>query len=248
MDVRDVTDDPLWSEIAKRTVAAAYGTLADPVLDPDQVYALLCTDQFDESDRSRTLAAFTTDAHGRSALCGTARLIVGTDVTPCGGTDAPERPLLPPVPPIESMRLLDVPCWPHRSLPLAAGATGSCIVAEVSRFVIPDAFRFDLMKRAEIPVAITGSILHLCMGIASERGADSVYAIMPARVVALVRATGFGATLIEGCQLREEDPDARQLFDRFPVYWRRSEPQLYRFTWPARISPVSPPSTELRPA
>jgi hypothetical protein len=212
--VRDVTEETHWSEAALHAVSVAYSELARPHLSPERVYETLCAEAEDGSPRAHVLAAFAPNQDEPEAICGTVRLVMGQAAQP---PDA--------APPIEALQLMQAPRWPHD----AAGATRP-IVAEITRFVIAERYRGASARRAGMPECITRALWRAGMDLAARQGATTLYAIMPTYVARLMQRAGIALTVVEGCQLNEQDDAARRLFDTFQVYWRHGHPRLY--AWP----------------
>jgi hypothetical protein len=223
IEVRDVTDDAEWSEIAKRTVAHAYSTLASPHVAPEQVYAKFCIDQDGGQRHDRVLAAFA-PGRPRSAetFCGTMRLVTAVITDEVGS-----------LPPIDVLQLMRLPHWPHES----AGAIRP-IVAEICRTVILERYRSKPMRQAGMPECIIRALWSGCMDLAARYGATYVYAIMPTYVVRLLARAGIPVTAVEGSQLNDQDDTARAMFDTFQIYWRHSHPKLYLLSGPATATGI----------
>lgn len=197
--VREASGNGLLNA-ARLLVAEGYRPLSTPLLTPQEVYEDLCRDGYDAPGRSSTLV--TLNPQDQTQVTGTLRYVPAGD-----GKDG--------LPIIETMGLMDVD-WPHR----AKGIPDS-LIGELGRFTVNKAYR-------ESKVEINRVLVKSAMSKAQEQGVRTLYAVMPGFVNQITTSAGLPFVLVENARLKEEEPGAKKLFDRYSRYWRGARPQLYQ--------------------
>jgi hypothetical protein len=195
--------DVFLREEARSLVASLYAQLSSSKPSPEKVYEELCEDDYDFPERSKTLVVVH-ESEGNRVIAGTVRLVLGVDKN-LGG-----------LPPLEAMRLIDAN-WPHREKGIPDSMAG-----ELGRFAIAPEFRDDKLR-------ITRMLFDQSWRVAEGLGIQFLYAIMPHYVANLVGQVGIKIKEVEGFRLRDEDPQARELFQKYDLYWLNSNPRLYQF-------------------
>jgi len=213
-EVVDITDDPAWMAAARWEIAAGYSKLVNPKqkVRIREIYAALCEDGYERDGRSRTLAAITTNPHdGSKEIAALVRIVLGRKA------NHPHEPL-----PIDAMNFFEPELdWPHRLRNMRDDEIG-----EMGRFVIADKYRTSELKASKTDVFLGGRLIAESYKVAKARGIRLLYAIMPAIVSELfVR----NACSIEEVRCKPTNRDAaREVFERFSVYWGRMAPKLYQ--------------------
>ena len=206
-----IADGTKWHEAAKKEIAKAYVMLSDPPLSEDEVGSMLGSDGYYDNQRSQTAVALAEDPQTKEKkVAGTLRLIFGKK------QEKPDELL-----PIDGMNYVVFDSqWPHEKEGLTSDKIG-----EMGRMTIPKEFRHD-------KIAITQEVTKKCFEVASQKGIAFLYAIMPEKrlnqnlfVPANIKAVPF-----EDARLNEASAHAKEIFDKFPKYWKSADkPKLYRF-------------------
>ena len=206
-----IADGTAWHDEAKKEIAKAYAELSDPPLTVDEVSAMLGSDGYYDNGRSQTAVALREDPGTKEkSIAGTLRIIFGKK------QEKPEDLL-----PIDGMNyvVLDTQ-WPHKKEGLVDEQIG-----ELGRMTIPKKFRGD-------KIAITREVTNKCFGVAAEKGITFLYAIMPEKRLNqnLFVPAGINAVPFDDARLHEESANAKEIFNKFPKYWKsQDKPKLYRF-------------------
>ena len=210
--ILDVTEDAQWMERARWLTAEAYLALANPKagLGLEDVYDIVAADVYEETGRSRTFAALTTDLRsGCTKISGTLRIVFGKN-------DESQTK----VPAIDAMNFLQPTTqWPHQEKDWK-----DTEIAELGRFFIPPRYRTLAMRRAGVDVWLSSNLYKSAARMALTRNIRMIYIIMPPYVTKL-----FPRIPIHPVETRQrtEDPIAADVFERFSLYWQRSGPRLY---------------------
>lgn len=213
--VLDVTENPALLEQARMEVAVSYSRLAGVPRDAVDVYRELCLDGYENhgGERSRTIATVTPDPiTGVKRVSGTVRLVIGQK-----GVE--EYGLFP----LDALSLVDVPNWPHN-----LDTRSDVHIGELGRFTISEDYR----KRALRGVShhVTSLLFKEASRIASLRGVQYLYAIMPSAVSKLCKQAGIESSEIIESRLLWGNELAEKIFNTYPGYWKKQDPRLYTFT------------------
>ena len=171
---------------------------------------MLCEDGYEHHDRSVTLVAIA-NHNGRDDLVGTLRLVFGKDDNSADGC----------LPALDAMNFIDFTAkWPHQAVGIPDSKVG-----ELGRYTIVDT---DNNFSAQDKTKITGALIKKALNIASLRGLEYIYAIMPNSVSRIVNNAGIKTECFNDIRFRKNNPCVKHVFERFPLYWKNS-PRLYRF-------------------
>ena len=168
---------------------------------------LLCDDPYEPLQRSFTFVALLPDRQEPSHLnlIGTMRLTCGKDDEISGG-----------LPAIPALHLLSVtPNWPHR-----LESSASRVIGEFGRFCIEPAYR-------RLAVQITYALTRAINRKALELAVDSIYSIMPQKVLRITDSLAMPFRKVSGIAFLETE-HAHRYFDALPGYWEQLMPILYR--------------------
>ena len=206
-----IADGTLWHDLAKKEIALAYAGLSDPPLKTDEVTKMLSDDGYYENNRSQTAVALSEDPQTHvKKVAGTLRIILGKKENDPDGLK-----------PIDGMNYIVFEgLWPHVTEGISEDHIG-----ELGRMTIPKEFRDD-------KVAIAREVTEKCFAVAAEKGITYLYAIMPEKRLnqKLFVPAGIKAVPIEGAKLQEESAHAKEIFNKFPKYWKSEDkPLLFRF-------------------